>query len=125
MRIMLVVGVSLLQSIKTFVENNYKRKNLVLPLVLTGSCIIIAFVAYTFSHSDMIVFLIFLCLIPIYAVWKFDGGIPIGYALLLLAIAAGKQSLGYPLASFSYWLLLVGVCCLLIDFVRNKKQFAA
>ena len=111
----------LLQSIKGFIEDNYKRKNRVLPLVLTGSCIIIAFVAFTVSHSDIIIFLIFVCLIPIYAVWKFDGRIPIGYALLLLGIAAGIQSLGYPLALFSYWLLLVGISCLLIDLVRNKK----
>jgi hypothetical protein len=70
------------------------------------------------------IFLIFIILIPIFTVWEFDGRIPIGYAIFLLAVAAGIPSLGKPLATFTYWLLLVGLSCLLIQSFRdnNKKH---
>jgi hypothetical protein len=66
------------------------------------------------------IFLIFTILIPIFTVWEFDGRIPIGYAIFLLAVAAGIPSLGNQLATFTYLLLLVGISCLLIQSFRDK-----
>ena len=114
----------LFRSIKGFIECKYKSRNQLLPLVLTGTCILIAFIVYAFSHNDLIIFLIFVSLVPIFAIWKFDGRIPIAYAILLLALAAGIQSFGYPLALFSYWLLLAGISCLVIDLLKNNLEKA-
>jgi hypothetical protein len=68
----------------------------------------------------MLIFLTFMCLIPVFVILKFDGRIPIGAAILLLVVAAGKQNFGDPLALFSYWLLLVGIACLLNDLLRDQ-----
>jgi hypothetical protein len=111
----------LLQSITGLIKK-YKAKNKVLALALTAACIIIAFVVYiVLPNNDTAIFLIFMLLVPIFAICRFDGRIPIGAAVLLLVLAAVLPGFELPLALFSYWLLLVGITCLLIDLIRNRK----
>jgi hypothetical protein len=115
-----IVIMLLLRSIKEIVEN-YNFKNKIPALALTVACTIIAFIVYFSIPSDTIIFLIFVSLVPIFALCRFEGRIPIGTAVLLLILAAGLPGFELPLALFSYWLLLVGITCLLIDLIRNKK----
>jgi len=66
-------------------------------------------------------------LIPIFSILKFDGRIPIGYAILLLITAAallstGNENLANQVAIYAYWLLVVGVACLTIEYIREERK---
>lgn len=95
-----------------------------IALILILASIIIASI---FVHkSEIITFVVFVVLVPIFVVFKFDGKIPLGYAVLLI-IAAGiltfikQEDFVDELIIFSYWLLVVGISSLLIDWFREKK----
>ena|GEM_PF-1205662 len=80
-----------------------------------------------FSTDDMLIFLSYIILIPIFVILKFDGRIPIGYAILLLIIAAviltfGNEDLANQVAIYTYWLLVVGVICLTIEYIREGRR---
>lgn len=80
-----------------------------------------------FHSNDLLIFISYIILIPIFAILKFDGRIPIGYAILLLIIAAvilatGDEDLANQLAIYTYWLLVVGVICLTIEYIREERR---
>jgi hypothetical protein len=65
-------------------------------------------------------------LIPVFAIFRFDGRIPLGYAVLLLIFMGiltfmKQESFIDQLAVCSYWLLMVGISSLLIDWFRGRK----
>lgn len=67
-------------------------------------------------------------MIPIFAYFKWDGRIPVGYALLMLILAAvtlaflKNESLANQLSIYAYWLLVVGVVCLTIEYIKEQKN---
>ncbi|MHA1595163.1 MAG: hypothetical protein ACTSXX_10535, partial [Candidatus Baldrarchaeia archaeon] len=72
-------------------------------------------------------FISFIVLIPIFVIFKFDGRIPIVYALLVLTIAVialtlYNETLANLLAIYAYWLLVVGIICLLVEFIKEKSE---
>jgi hypothetical protein len=92
-------------------------------LIITLAALLLAYIA---SENNLITFLIFGVLLFAFSIFKFDSRVPIVYAILLLLIAAVMTSLGQDdsvkkLALISYWLLVVGVVAVLIDFYRKTK----
>lgn len=95
-----------------------------IPYILV--IISIIFAHFVFKGQDLQTFLSFIVLIPIFAYFKFDGRIPVAYAILMLILAAAmlalynNENLANQLAIYAYWLLAVGVTCLLIEYIREK-----
>jgi drug/metabolite transporter (DMT)-like permease len=68
----------------------------------------------------------FVILIPVFVIFKFDSRISLGCAILLLIFAAvltviKEENFTDMLVIYSYWLLVVGTCCYLIELFREKK----
>jgi len=92
------------------------------PFLWTAAWIIIS---YFFAQDQLKTFLIFVMLIPIFTIYKFDGRILIGYAislLILVAVLMIRKEVNYSeqIATFSYWLLIDGICCIFIESLRKK-----
>ena len=83
---------------------------------------------FIFKSQDLQTFLSFMVLIPIFAFFKFDGRIPVGYALLMLFLSAivlafyKNEVLANQLSIYAYWLLVVGVVCLTIEYIREQRK---
>jgi hypothetical protein len=98
-------------------------KNNVFPLSLVAAAIVVSFFL---QQNDHITFLTIAVLLPIFIYYKYDGRILIGCAILLLA-AGGVLSFikeendAEQIAIVSYWLLVVGTSCLLIEYYRRKS----
>ena len=97
----------------------FLQKNKV-PLILTAATIVL----YNYIPREELEALILLgMLIPIFAIYKFNASIAIGYGVLLLIIAAVSTSVknetfAGQMAVSSYLLLIVGITCLLIELFR-------
>ena len=83
--------------------------------------------SYTLLQGDLQILLIFAPLIVVFSICRFDPRIPIGYALLLFVIQAvlTAQNEDVPvklLAVLSYWLLVVGIVCMIIELFRKKES---
>jgi undecaprenyl pyrophosphate phosphatase UppP len=95
----------------------------VIPFIITLAAILLA---YFMPQDDLIALLIFAVLLLAFSICKFDSRIPIIYAIILLAIAAVLTSqkaddFVKELALISFWLLVVGIITILIDFYRKTK----
>jgi hypothetical protein len=95
----------------------------VIPFIITLAVILLAYIV---AQDDVITLLIFAVLLLAFSICKFDSRIPIIYAIILLVIAAVLTSQKSDdsvkkLAMISYWLLVVGVIAVLIDFFRKTK----
>jgi hypothetical protein len=95
----------------------------VIPFIITLAVILLA---YIMPQDDLITLLIFAILLLAFSICKFDSRIPIMCAIILLAIAAVLTSQKADdsvkrLALISYWLLVVGIIAVLIDFYRKTK----
>ena len=95
-----------------------------IPFILIAASIFISY--FFFQKSEIITFMIFIILVPIFVVFKFDGRISLGYTVLLLIFVGilvfmKEQDIVDQLAIYSYWLLVVGISCLLIALFREKK----
>jgi len=103
---------------------NFVTRNKI-SIILTAATIIL----YNFFPRDELRSLILLgMLIPIFAVYKFDPKVPVGFGILLLMIAGGftsvkNETLAAHMAILSYLLLIVGVTCLFIEFIRKERAF--
>lgn len=95
-----------------------------IPYILVAISIFLAH--FVFKGQDLPTFLSFIALVPIFALFKFDGRIPVGYAILMLILAAialgiyNNENLANQLSIYAYWMLVVGVLCLLIEYIREK-----
>ena len=83
--------------------------------------------AYTLLQGDLQILLIFALLIVVFSIYRFDPRIPIGYAILLFVIqgllTAHNEDVSVKLlAILSYWLLVVGIVCMIIDLFRKKRS---
>lgn len=100
-----------------------KKENL--PYILVTASILISH--FLFQEDDLKIFISFIVLIPIFAYFKFDNRIPVGYAILLLILAAivlafrNNENLANQLAVYAYWLLVVGVIGMLIEYIRENR----
>lgn len=81
--------------------------------------------SYALFQGDLQILLIFALVIVVFSIYRFDPRIPIGYALLLFVIQAilTAQNEEVPvklLAVLSFWLLAVGIVCMIIELFRKK-----
>ena len=97
-----------------------------IPYILVLISIVLSH--FVFEGEDLKTFFSFIVLIPIFAIFKFDGRIPVGYALLMLILAAivlafyKNENLANQLSIYAYWLLVVGVICLTIEYIREQRS---
>ncbi len=100
----------------------------VIPFFLPILSLISAHFVFT---SDLGIFLSIVILIPIYVVFKFDGRILAGTAIILLIIAAiilaiyNNEDAANLAAIYAYWFLVDGVVCEIIEYVREERQKAS
>jgi hypothetical protein len=107
-------------------------------LILTTGVILIQ---YFLPRDEYRTIAIYLVLLPIFVIYRFDSRILIVYSISLLVLSAVIYSYNFPynyyyypefsykesdiadqLAITSYYLLLVGVACTLAEFFRNINQ---
>jgi undecaprenyl pyrophosphate phosphatase UppP len=93
----------------------------VIPFIITLAALLLA---YFMPQDDLKSLLILVALILAFSIRKFDSRIPIIYAIVLLLIAGVLTSQKADdsvkkLALISYWLLVVGIIAVLIDFYRK------
>lgn len=98
----------------------------ILPYILVVVSILASH--FLFPHNSLLTFISFMVLIPVFILLRFDGRIPVAYAIALLIIAAfilafqKSEDLANQIAIYSYWLLVVGVACLTIDYFREQRR---
>jgi hypothetical protein len=88
--------------------------------------VVVVLITYTLLQGDLEILLAFVLLIIVFSICKFDPRIPIGYAILLFVIQGVLTALNEDvsvklLAILSYWLLVVGIVCMVIDQFRKKR----
>lgn len=107
------------------------RRYVVLELDwLTSIAIAIAIAAafFIFSNSDILTVLSFAALVPVFVFFRLDGRVPVGFAALMLLLAGAalgflnNLNVANQLAVYAYLLLVVGVVCLVIEQIRNRKK---
>ena len=93
------------------------------PIVIT---LVAVLIAYALPQADIINLIIFVVLIIVFSVYRFDSRILIAYAILLLVIAGAltflKSEYSNQIAVISYWLISAGVICLIINLYRGRKN---
>jgi len=83
--------------------------------------------SFIFQENDVLVALSLIILIPLFILLKFDKRIPFIYTVLLLfasafALAFYKEEfIAKQLAISAYWLMVVGVTCLFIEFLIDQR----
>ena len=107
-------------------------------LILTIGVILIQ---YFLPRDEYRTIAIYLILIPIFVIYRFDGRILIVYSISLLVLSAVVYSYNFPynyyyypeftysqsdtadqLAITSYYLLVAGVACIIAEFFRKINQ---
>lgn len=78
-------------------------------------------------QSEILTLLIFLAVLVIFAIKKYDSRIPIGFALILLVLSAvelafASEAMANTIAIYAYYYLVVGVLLQLIEYVREKPK---
>ena len=94
-----------------------------IPFILITASVIVSYFLLQ-QKNEIITLLIFVILIPNFVTLRFDGRIPLVYAILLLFIVGVLTFMKYsanPLVIISYWLLIVGISCLVIELIREKR----
>jgi len=110
-------------------QKNIEKTNEIVISQLSYILVVIVILVshFVFQTEDFATFLSFFILIPIFVFFQFDGRIPIGYALLMLALSAltlafnKNESIANQFAIYAYWLLVVGITCLLIEYLREQR----
>ena len=99
-----------------------RRYEKIVPFIITLAAVLIA---YAFPKAEILNLIIFVILILIFSVYRFDPRILIAYAILLLVISGAltfqKSDYSGQIAVLSYWLISSGVVCLIIDLYRKSK----
>jgi hypothetical protein len=96
----------------------------IVPFVITFVAVLIA---YLLPKAEILTLTVFVIVIVIFSVFRFDSRILIAYAILSLVIAGAltlqNSEFSSQMAVLSYWLLSAGVICLIIDLYRRRKTF--
>jgi integral membrane sensor domain MASE1 len=111
-----------------FPEIEHQNKLMILSINLIPYLvnIVLVLILFFFLPLDYLFILVYLLiLVPIFAFFRFDGRIPIVASLVLLilisiAVTIYKNDIfADKLATYAHCLLIVGVLCLLIEFMRE------
>ena len=98
-----------------------RRVKPIIPFIIT---LVAIFLLYLTPQNDPKTLIPVVFLTFIFALYRFDPRIPVVYAILLLIIAAvftsQKMDDAVPkIAELSYWTLITGVICILIESRRK------
>ena len=67
-----------------------------------------------------------LVLVPAYAYLGWDGRVNLAYGICLMVIAAVmigyRETFANQILQYSFWFILAGVSCQIIDFIRNARK---
>jgi hypothetical protein len=101
-----------------------KRTRTIIPILIVGLVVLSTLVL---PHGDIKTTMLYAVLVPLFFLLKFDSRIIIGYAVVLLGISGAYASFQgnepvVRLAILSYYLLVVGVVCLLIQFMTSRGK---
>lgn len=98
--------------------------------------LLIIVISYAFlQFSDLLTFIAFIILVPIFVNFKFNGKIPIGFAVIMfiiaaivLIISANPTTTGITAANvfaiYAFWLTVSGIICLIFEYRENGKKNA-
>ena len=98
---------------------------LAVPIIFTF--IMLTIVHLLFIENELFSFIFLIFLVPFFQFFAYDKKIIIGYAIIILAISMisltfyNDEILANQLVLYVYWLLVVGVLCQLIEFLRRLK----
>jgi len=93
------------------------------PIIITIGLILLS---YTSPGNDLKLYLGLMVIIPIFTIYRFDGRIPVGIAILALVLAAvllslNQESLAQELSIRCYFLLIAGISCFIIELFRKNR----
>jgi len=97
-----------------------------IPHIMVVASILAAY--FVFVKSDLLTFISFVLLIIPFTYFKFDGRLPVAYGLLMLVLSAiilafyNNIKSANQLAIYAYWLIVVGVICLIIEQIREARK---
>lgn len=87
-------------------------------------------ISYFFlQFSDLLTFIAFIILAPIFVYYESNGKIPVAFAVLMLIIAGIVLSIppndlaaANVFAIYAFWLLIVGIICLTVEYIRERRH---
>jgi hypothetical protein len=97
----------------------------IIPIIITFSAVIIGYFSASVEYVTLSVFVL---LIVVFSIFRFDPRVIIGYGILMLLITAtltyvnADDNTIEQVAVISYWLLVSGIICIIIDSYRRKKN---
>jgi hypothetical protein len=113
----------------------FLRTNGIALLLITG----IILIQYFLPRDELRTIIIYLILVPIFVIYKLDSRIPILYSILLLVLSSIIYGYYFPVDYYryvefvrldvadrlvvtSYYLLLIGISCVVVEFFRKSIQ---
>lgn len=114
------------------IPKDEKIKKSIIQLSISSILILISINLshFLFIDNELLIFLSFLFLIPLFSYFNFDEKIIILFAILILILSVISLSfykdkiLANHLIIYVYWLLVVGVLCQLIRFLKRYHCFS-
>lgn len=98
-----------------------------LPYLLVTVILVITY--FLLQFSDILTFVAFIVLVPIFLYYRFNGKIPVVFALIMFIIAGVVLSIppndltaANVFAIYAFWLLVVGIICLTVQYIREGKS---
>ena len=109
----------------THFASSFLTRKMLMRVLPFGITVAVLALAYLLPQGDLRTLLLYAVLILVFSIYRFDSRILIGCAIILLVIGAVLTSQNADetfkrLAVLSYWFLVVGIVCILIDFYRKK-----
>jgi len=83
---------------------------------------------FIFHDESLLTPTVFIALVPIFSILKFDGRILVGYGILMFMLvviflcASNDYSSTKTFTIYAYWLLVTGVVCLVIEYLREERK---
>jgi hypothetical protein len=113
-------------SITRFQAQFKESSRLWIPSIIIFAIILLSYIVPRDEDKGLVFYLV---LVPVFVIYRYDSRIIIAYGLLLMMLAALLASVNtnFPanqLVVSSYWLLLVGVCCVFIELLRTRTKCA-
>jgi cytochrome bd-type quinol oxidase subunit 1 len=104
---------------------DYLKKQSKISLLLPVVSILISLF---FPNDELRSFLLFVMLIPIFSLNKFDNRIIVGYGIILLLITAilnaiaKEKNIANETIILVFWLLAIGVICMIIELLKERDN---
>lgn len=120
--------------VKKYMDEIKVKDPLLAKITSYAIVLIITVAAYFFlQFSDFLTFVAFIILAPIFVYLGFDGKVPVVFSVIMFVMAAitlstsaNPTSIGIAAANvfaiYAFWLLVVGIICLIIEHRRERRS---